>query len=1770
METPVGGDTRGFRHDQAYRLSNTTYSEIAPCLPLPVLPVFCGADDPELRLFNETGPRTLNRPEILAHAAKVAALLKTTDVSYLSIKRNFGTCASAEPGSLLYEVLHYDADGFKCSTPGSIRDANIQKLPEKKPVEHIVEDVVKGLNVSGRSQFDHSDRKHANDNLVSDSSKRFKIRKGGKEDTQTFTEPNLADVHDSFVRGFCQMVDEICSRAENTFGDQDEMESSPLPLSDMKFLLNEIMATRAKKILHLVPVDALVRLLSVLDRQILHGHGLSIEESENSESGTVLLVLGALEATHASLAIMTYKDMPKQLYKEELIDRIIEFSRHQIMDCMLACDPSYRALHKPKDDDALDDDGDENDDTDLGSGGKKSRRSSKTVKTKKAATKISSTVNTVLQKLCTILGSLKDLLSIERLADSSILQLVKTSFTTFLVDNVQILQLKAIMLISAVCSSYLQHRKFLIDETLQVLWKLPFSKRGLRSYHLSDEQIQIQMITALLIHLVQCSVSSTLIFRETLASDDVLVLESSNDACEPSKCHEAATEACCHFWSSILHRWTTIKSHDGIDPKGVMENLVMDLLTTYNLPEYPASANILEVLCVLLLQNAILKSKDVATRCMAIELLGTVAARLKHDAAIFREDKFWVLEEFHGEQNGDIPKEVCCVCFGGRGGTEVIMCHGCQRYFHTECVGLMGKDTVSRSWFCSLCLSRNQLKYLHSYWRSKCKNEETKDHPMGNDCEESHTVTGLDVVRQTLLNCLQASDSVENFNLIIRWFYLCLWYKDETKSRESFLYYLIRLKSKEIWDVGAAASMFSRELAKKVSFALGRNRSFARGFDKIFDVLLKNLQENSPILRAKALRAVTVIVEADPEVLCEKRVQHAVEERFSDSAISVREAALELISRYISSHPDVATKYFGKVAERVKDTGVSVRKRAIKIIRDMCVSNEHFSESTSACLQIITRINDDESSVQDLVCKTFYEFWFEEPSNIPTQYVGDNSYIPVEIAKKTEQIVDMLRKMSNHQPLITLVKRTLALDFLPQSSKATGINAVSLASVRKRGELMCKCLLERILQVEENNNEEVEVRALPYVLALHAFCVVDPTICAPPADPSQFLVTLMPYLKSQVNNREVAQMLQSIVFIIDAVLPLLRRPPSSFIEELEQDLKQTILRYSFLNVVHACIKCLCTLSRISSRGASSVMPLIQRFLKHLDVSKDTTGADNEQAVQRSLFCLGQLIRYSTKSAIFLNHEHSSIPKVLSLLKGYLRSESFNIKVRSLQALGFMMIAMPEYMMEKDIEKIVGAALSPSSDARLKALQNIHEYLVDIDGEMVTEAQKGSANKGAGGAGHEVPVVAGSSDSNICGGIIQLHWNSILDDCLDVNEQVRQAALKIVEVVLRQGLVHPITSVPYLIALETDQLELNSKLAHRLLMNMNEKYPAFFENRLGDGLQMSFNFIQSRSGSPLDTYNCNKIHGNMKVKNDNSILSFAKLGISRIYRLIKGNRVSRNKFMSSVVRKFDSGTWNSSTTSFLVYCSEILSSLPFTIPDEPLYLVYTINRVIQVRAGALESSMKALSSENPSLETSQNGMFEKHLKPDHLSSSHGFADNKSEAPVPVPSCCSVSEEDQHKFKVDCQAAIALRLLMKLKRYLKTVYSLNDSRCQAYDPAEALKPGEVLSKQSFPFDLQDISFNLATTRPEMHVKYQEFKAALKEDTIDYAVYTANVNRKRARSSGGEAGNGYGIRKVPARSSRNSKSVQDVSNDEVDIDDDWMGGYYRASGRSGRGRR
>ncbi|KAL2898526.1 Sister chromatid cohesion protein SCC2, partial [Bienertia sinuspersici] len=308
---------------------------------------------------------------------------------------------------------------------------------------------------------------------------------------------------------------------------------------------------------------------------------------------------------------------------------------------------------------------------------------------------------------------------------------------------------------------------------------------------------------------------------------------------------------------------------------------------------------------------------------------------------------------------------------------------------------------------------------------------------------------------------------------------------------------------------------------------------------------------------------------------------------------------------------------------------------------------------------------------------------------------------------------------------------------------------------------------------------------------------------------------------------------------------------------------------------------------------------------------------------------------------------------------------------------------------------------------------------------------------------------------------------------------------IVEVALRQGLVHPITCVPYLIALETDPLEVNSKLAHHLLMNMNEKY-----------------------------------------------------------------------------------------CSETLYCTDILALLPFTTPDEPLYLVYAINRVIQVRSGTLEASLKAFSShfsqQSSKKVQTEDGSFWQDSAVNPLSDAvsfelnghvqlpedrHSHSTEKEEnIPTRTPGPRLLTEDDQQRIQAVCLAASALQLLLKLKRHLKIVYSLDDVRCQAFSPAEPPKSGEAFSRQNILFVIGDINTNLPSTSDELTQRYQEFKNALREDTVDYSTYTANIKRRRPPSK---------------RGGKQSRSIGREDEEYDDDDEDWRGGGRRFhSGRQGNG--
>lgn len=181
-----------------------------------------------------------------------------------------------------------------------------------------------------------------------------------------------------------------------------------------------------------------------------------------------------------------------------------------------------------------------------------------------------------------------------------------------------------------------------------------------------------------------------------------------------------------------------------------------------------------QVLCVLLLQNAGLKSKDVSARSLAIDILGTIAARLKRDAVICSRDKFWVLQDLLSEESATehYPEDICCVCMAGRV-ENLLICHGCQRLFHADCLGIKEHEASNRSWYCQICVCQKQLLVLQSYCKSRYKDDVNKNRNLSKiDSGTFGQIAKVEIVQQLLLNYLQDVTSIDDLHLFICWFVL--------------------------------------------------------------------------------------------------------------------------------------------------------------------------------------------------------------------------------------------------------------------------------------------------------------------------------------------------------------------------------------------------------------------------------------------------------------------------------------------------------------------------------------------------------------------------------------------------------------------------------------------------------------------------------------------------------------------------------------------------------------------------------------------------------------------------------------------------------------------------------------------------------------------------------------------------------------------------------------------------------------------------------------
>lgn len=148
------------------------------------------------------------------------------------------------------------------------------------------------------------------------------------------------------------------------------------------------------------------------------------------------------------------------------------------------------------------------------------------------------------------------------------------------------------------------HRKLLLNDILASMARLPSTKRNLRSYKL-DTDADIQMLTALVLQLIQCVV----VLPDKLMEPDADTKKINSDSTNEIKLtvdkdvfvqqkYTSAVSIGGMFLDTFLNKCRSRQEETDFRP--MFENFVQDLLVTVNKPQWPAAELLLSLLGTML------------------------------------------------------------------------------------------------------------------------------------------------------------------------------------------------------------------------------------------------------------------------------------------------------------------------------------------------------------------------------------------------------------------------------------------------------------------------------------------------------------------------------------------------------------------------------------------------------------------------------------------------------------------------------------------------------------------------------------------------------------------------------------------------------------------------------------------------------------------------------------------------------------------------------------------------------------------------------------------------------------------------------------------------------------------------------------------------------------------------------------------------------------------------------------------------------------------
>ncbi|KAF8073449.1 hypothetical protein FPV67DRAFT_1559883 [Lyophyllum atratum] len=1175
------------------------------------------------------------------------------------------------------------------------------------------------------------------------------------------------------------------------------------------------------------------------------------------------------------------------------------------------------------------------------------------------------------------------------------------------------LRLDALALIRSIFANHEDQRSWIIEEILSSLIKLSDTKQKAGQFRLRDGR-SIRTVSALLLQLVQTSAHDVRIearkidkarqSRFALRRQESLTESQANlvppepflDENDFEEINlygsglDSATKAAktiILFLTQRSGKGKATKNSNEAEYRTIFDNLISDLLAVLYWPEWPAASLLLSIACKFMVSSLddvkTSQTDNNAAKTIALDHLGVIAARIRSSMLKVQSDR-------------------------GESGAKLKTLNPFDEIVSTVNVRELDK---------LLAAHRDIAAHL-------CKRS-SEDQA----CDGARELTAATLGQELAAGLKQVNawiadpDGDEDLNL-----------KDQSKLEpfgqrvKNALRDVWKEPATDVFDIGSQEEVVRIDrLAEEV----GTIQSLRNSFQPILTIILMALDAPPIFMRTKALRALGQIVTSDATILSTPNVRRSIESHLLDSSPAVRDAAVELIGKYMIDSPEVAGDYYQKIADRIADTGLSVRKRVIKLLKSFYSVTEDTTRRIDIATRIVLRMLDEDETVRDLAIKTIEELWFPAaalPSAMKSRTAASaNAHDKAPLLTKVAVIMGTSANFKDRQsPLEDLLHKLMVEK---NGSEATTLHA--------RYTEICETLIDGLVDASDLPGFTV----INCVRTIHLFTSAYPAILS-----GSNASTLLPYLKNATTQEGQATS-DYLLKIFRVSIPHMPKTAAKFAQELQTALQPMIIKPSGggVQVLQETVACMCIVVQHLTHDFTRLVNLLKscnaRLQEHMKRSlSNEMSAGEIRALSILIFIVALLGEHCNFDNVRRDHpeleadinriSQGSIVEHIydSLLQLYEKYDIASLRGRILQCLGFLFRAQPTLMTKERSSTIMDVIFaSPEEEGRGRLLKIMQDFLV-------SEAAKHSAKEKevvkAKGKPTDVNMdelvgnTDGFADSGVSSAIVQRYLGPILEAALSQNSQIQATAIDVLSFTIKQGLAHPLQSFPVIVALETSPVPNLYNRASALHAVLHGKHSSLLNTRYTISARASFDYQKKVTSGP--------VRGFRMQPTPIALLQ-------RWYSLVREKRPARQDFLKALAKVFEENKTSQVTqddVDFTRYMAENFSAFDYKTQEEVFTVIKYLTSVLST------TGMQLLEIISPShllthLHTTSQPASAP--VPEATDAMDGVIETN---PIPPP-----ASDLQERISL-MRSSVIIAMVMLLKAHLKTLYSLSEEKCSKF--------------------------------------------------------------------------------------------------------------------------